>query len=97
MSKGSGTLEMQRRYARMYVCMQRSRDRVHACAARMRRCYVSAFRRALMRTFVPDTLSLCASSATRRLELEAALCLPLPIVSAGGEGGGLWPTSFLAF
>lgn len=72
----------------MYVCMQRSRDRVHACAARMRRCYVSAFRRALMRTFVPDTLSLCASSATRRLELEAALWLPLPSSQRGGEGEG---------
>lgn len=69
----------------MYATIAWPSARVWAAYAPLLR---QAFRRALMRTFVPDTLSLCASSG-RRLELEAALWLPyIPTVDARGRGSG---------
>lgn len=102
MSKGSGTLEMQRRYARMYICMYVCNDRVTECT-RVRRVCAAA-------TSVHSGVHLCARSC--RIRSACAPRLPLDgwnsrlrygyhylVVSAGGGGGGggLWPTSFLAF
>lgn len=91
MSKGSGTLEMQRRYARMYICMYVCNDRVTECT-RVRRVCAAA-------TSVHSGVHLCARSC--RIRSACASRLPLDgwnsrlrygyhylVVSAGGRGRG---------
>lgn len=85
LSKGSGLLL--RCSVCMYVCMQRSRDRVHACAARMHRCYVRH-----------SGVHLCARSCRIRSACAPRLAdgwnsrlrygYHIPIVDARGRGSG---------